>query len=63
MIALNDSFSNELATVDGAIEQQLDSECTVNDMVSYTNNFECFHNCNAVIFASASNSHAVNFLT
>ena len=33
MIALsNDSFSNELATVDSAIEeQQLDSERTVND--------------------------------
>ena len=47
MIALNDSFSNELSTADGnelstadgAIEQQLESEHTANDKVSYPNDF------------------------
>ena len=38
----NDSLGNEIATGDNAIEQQLDNKHTggtVNDKVSYTNNF------------------------
>ena len=68
MIALSsDSFSNELATINSAIEeQQLGSECTVNGKVSYTicYNFkhECFNNSTAVIFASAGNSHLIFLL-
>ena len=57
MMALsNGSFSNELAFVYSTIEEQLDSEYTVNDEVSYTtisNNFDLrVHNTTDVTFAS-----------
>ena len=35
----NGSLGNEIATGGSVIEQQLYSKCTVNDKVSYTNNF------------------------
>ena len=35
----NDSLGNEIATGGSVIEQQLYSKCTVNDKVSYTNNY------------------------
>ena len=56
----NGYFSNKLEIVRSTIEEQLDSEPTVNDKVSYiiiSINFQhqCSHN-TAVSFASASNS-------
>ena len=57
MTLSNGSFSNELAFVYSTIEEQLDSEYTVNDEVSYTttsNNFnQRVHNTIAATFASA----------